>query len=1178
MKKKIQNLSKGLFGSEDPQVEISAREINLDVEYGRTYSGAVELRSRNGAEIRAMLFSSNRWMRCEDSCVAGETVQIRYTFDSSAYSVDDICEGSIMIVSNGGELSLPFSVHICAPYCDCSMGRISDLDQFAALARTDWQEALKIFTSSRFESVFLRNKKGQRIYESLIRSRDKSLAMEEFLCAVRRKQPVRLSVSQDLIEFQNLKGPVSERLVIEKDQWGHVRFAVRTEGSFLTVYKDRITEEDFLGSFCQLEYRVRPSAGKFAGGKIILESPNQKIEIPVECRRDRDQGERELSRRRLRRSLLEYGKLHREYLLGRLSQGEWYRKASGEIDGCLNNSSNPIYRVMEADMLAEIGRPEQAVSVLDSVNGRELRYQSVVDYSFYLYVNARSRQDEQYTQYVRDTIGFYAEGQYKDKWELAVMLSHLEPRRQGSGQIMKQFRRLREMYSDATHGYQYYLEAIRLLGLNPAAMGEIGDFEISLFMWGARYDALSRDVVNRFADLTLRMRRFHAGYLQAMKMYSEKYESKPILEAAVHLMVLGQCKGKEDHRMYELGINSALRTPGMYEAFMDTLDLNSREELPLAVLIYFQYDNHLSIPRRAYLYRYVVEHRESLEKMFDNYNGIIRAFTFEQLRAGRIDDNLAVLYSYYLKKETMTPHVVKDLPAVMFKQKLQVHGDVTHLKRIIISYAELEDEVSEELADNQAIVDLFLDDYQILFEDAEGGRYMSTVDYTLSRMMDAGKYIRRCYEECPGDARVLLNRSERALKYQMSDESSIDVYKQTLGLDFVSRHYQKTVLKNLIDYYYDNYEGETLEKYLLQIDIRLLGPAERAHIIEYFIQRGLYEKAYRAVNEYGYENIQVKRIMRLASRTIRAKNYEEQDFLTEMTYSAFASGRYDEVMLEYLIRYYNGPVGNLYAVWKAARTFEVPAFALEERLLCSALFTETMIAEAGSVFTVYYGERPDMRIVRAFLALYSYRFLCGEEAAQPEVFRILEIELDQSGPAHDVCSLALIKYYAEEEPGSTGAYSGIYNEVASFINRGILMPFFRKFSGTAQVPRALTDFTYLVFVTEPDYKVTIRYVKNDADWSEAEEAAMQRAVGGIFVSTFRLFAGESIRYELTEKGEGVLHVAESGVLKADETAGRSDWVSRMIEYDRAGDREALKETIRDFDRFDGAMDKLFSLR
>ena len=39
-----------------------------------------------------------------------------------------------------------------------------------------------------------------------------SLAMEEFLCTVKRKQAVQMSVSQDLIEFDNLEHPVSIEL------------------------------------------------------------------------------------------------------------------------------------------------------------------------------------------------------------------------------------------------------------------------------------------------------------------------------------------------------------------------------------------------------------------------------------------------------------------------------------------------------------------------------------------------------------------------------------------------------------------------------------------------------------------------------------------------------------------------------------------------------------------------------------------------------------------------------------------------------------------------------------------------------------------------------------------------------------------------------------------------------
>ena len=156
------------------------------------------------------------------------------------------------------------------------------------------------------------------------------------------------------------------------------------------------------------------------------------------------------------------------------------------------------------------------------------------------------------------------------------------------------------------------------------------------------------------------------------------------------------------------------------------------------------------------------------------------------------------------------------------------------------------------------------------------------------------------------------------MKYQMMDDVSIETYKCVLSLPDVSRHYQKTILKNLIDYYYDNYEGETLEKYLLQLDIQLLGHSERSHIIEYFIQRGLFDKAYEAIREYGYEGIQDKRIMRLCSRVIREKNFAKEELLVELAYFAFSNGKYDETILQYLIMFYAGTTEQLYAIWKAA--------------------------------------------------------------------------------------------------------------------------------------------------------------------------------------------------------------------------------------------------------------------
>ena len=253
MKEKIQLLSKGVFEYENPVIDVSEKMITLDVEYGSRYSGYFDVTSINHIEIRAMVFSSNKWMQCLESTIIGESGRVHYVFDTKVLEVGESSEGCFSIVSNGGEITIPYHVRVRAPYCETSMGPMNELDQFAMLARENWAEALKIFKGPDFRRAFLSHKKNQRIYDALIKSHDAALAMEEFLCTVKRKQPVSIMVSQDMIEFENLYHAVSERLLIEKNQWGHVAVHVRTTGDLLTIYKQTITDEDFLGSYNQLE-------------------------------------------------------------------------------------------------------------------------------------------------------------------------------------------------------------------------------------------------------------------------------------------------------------------------------------------------------------------------------------------------------------------------------------------------------------------------------------------------------------------------------------------------------------------------------------------------------------------------------------------------------------------------------------------------------------------------------------------------------------------------------------------------------------------------------------------------------------------------------------------------------------------------------------------------------------
>ncbi len=1179
MKEKIQLLSKGVFDYENPNIEVSETSLLMDIESGSRYEGCLNVISRNHVEIRAEVFTSGQQMQCRENSIIGENCEIHYCFDSSALEAGETAEGYIYIVSNGGEITIPYRARIQPPYADTSTGRINDLDQFAQLARENWSEALKIFCSPDFKNIFLNDKRNRRTYDALMRGEDPSQAMEEFLCTSRRKKTVRITVSQDRIECEDIQRAVNGRLMIEKNTWGRVRIRVSFEGDFLTIYKHVITEEDFLGSYYQLEYEVRPGSLITSTGKIILDTFDQHVEIPVLCTRIKRKEGGVSGSHIVKKSWLDLNRIYISMQLDRISREQALTEARQAVDGCVNNSKDSIYRVVEAHYLVMSGSPETAGNILDRVNGRELRYRSAVDYCYYLYVNAKRREDDQYTDYVRDTIRFYAEGQCRDRWEPAYMLMLL------NNDVQKHpasaLAVIRRAYEGGMPGGCIFAEAAKIISNDPSLIREMDGFTVSLMLWGVRHDCFGRDVIMRFADLASRMKSCHVQCMNTLMGLCRIYETKNLLTAVLHLLILGDKREQKYHEWYELGIRSAIRMPGLYEYFMASLDIKTCTWLPESVLIYFQFDNQLDEEQKAFLYRYVIEHREEYGRISDAYSGIIEAFALEELRNGKMSADLSVLYNYYLRSEEITSYVVRMLPDVIFKQ--QVYCAHSGVRSVIVDYAESDRERVYPVTGGYAYVDIFMDDYRLMFADENGGRHMASVEYGIKRLMDPAKYVRECYEQCGDNEMILMNRSERALKYQIVDDASIRTYTNVLRLDDVSLSYRKSILNSLIDYYYDNYEGETLEKYLLQIDLRLLDGRERCHIIEYFIQRGLYQRAYDAVTTYGPYGIQDKRIMRLTSRMIREKNFEEDSMLISLAYLVFSKGKYDETILEYLVDYYTGTVSNMLSVWISCAEFEVPADGIEDRILSTALFAETMVAQTGDVFASYYNRHQADRIVKAYLSYYSYHFLLGDAGVRDEVFRIMEIELDMMDQSRDTCSMALLKYYAGLDHIPAEYLERLRGEVAGFMDRGMFLPFFKKFMGTAEVPEELADAVYTEYHTGPGHTVKIFYRIPGGENTEFCDKIMKQVFPGIYISMFRLYGPEELEYYITDSGPD--KTIKTGMMTAGQERKREgspltgmDQVNRMYDYLDFHDDLRLDNALRDYERLDRLSDVLFDLK
>ncbi len=316
---------------------------------------------------------------------------------------------------------------------------------------------------------------------------------------------------------------------------------------------------------------------------------------------------------------------------------------------------------------------------------------------------------------------------------------------------------------------------------------------------------------------------------------------------------------------------------------------------------------------------------------------------------------------------------------------------------------------------------------------------------------------------------------------------------------------------------------------------------------------------------------------------IRKRNYEEDGLLLEMAFYTFKAGKYDESILEYLNRYYLGTTKDYMDIWKAAVGFEVEVHQLEEKMLCQVLFTEDMVEESSPVFDSYYRMRPNIKIVRAYLAYNAYSCLVKDTELKENLFQYMEIEMDQMDRGRDICSLAILKYLSEPAHGENQYSDWIRREVRRFMSRGIMLPWFKSFMNLTDIPRELLDRVFVTFITNPEHTVKVRYrIQSDAQDSEWKEENMQNVYGGIFVSSWPLFAGEKLIWQaLDDDGEDIT-VTESREIQREADGERTpvggmDYINRMILQKDFNDYDALYRTACEYSRRKAVAGEVFDL-
>ncbi|WP_143452676.1 DUF5717 family protein [Konateibacter massiliensis] len=1135
MRERVEELGRGNFKLNIPEIELSTPLIEININKDECFEGHFSLKSLNTGKMKGMIYTSTDRMKCMNSQFIGTEAKILFRFHAKGLCEGKTVKGRFYIISNGGEFRLPFVVNINQQEITSSMGRISNLFHFTNLAATNWQEAFEVFKMPEFTSVFINNdKRYENLYQALTSGEQVTeQCMEEFLIGIHKKSPISLQMNETNKSVYGLKTDEKEAILLTKNTWGYIDSKVTTDCDFIELAKGSIKTENFIGNNYSLEYIIRKDklhAGKNCG-RIKISNINKEsvYEITVFSEEKEEESRRRQNSKERKESIFELCKLYISYRCRRTNTNPWVKECMGYVNTLLAlEPDNKEYILLRAHLFTLQKKSHEAHELVKDFekNKKEFREDSRL-YAYYLYLTTYWTKDIKYTKKVTDEIrGIY----HKQKdWRILWVLLYLDSALLGDS--ARKLAMMEEQYNHRGGSPIMYVEAYRIIKADVFPLQKLGKFELQVLFWAVKNKVLSKEVTLQTVELAAKVKEFNPLLLHILIYGYGQYHDKTILSAICRLLIQGNRTDTKYFKWYSLGVEQDVRITRLFEYYMYSIPMDYKENIPKSVLMYFDYYNNLDYKKSALLYEKVIKQRDIYPELFQNYRRHIEEFMMEQLMAKRNSEKLAFIYDAMLSLNSITPELAGAIAEIIFGCELECKN--SKIKSVSVIHKHLKKEKIYPITEQKAYIQLYTKDYAVSFLDGEGNRYQSSVDYEIKYLMDEAFYIKKCFDFDVKNKNVRLNVSQNLISGSLIQEEHLELLEEILQEKEVKEEYKAFLRGVVINYCYEHDE-DSLEKHIINMEWGKVECLHRTKAIEYLIMKGVYEQAYEGISQYGHEDISVKQLIKLTSRLIFERDYEKDELLLSMADSVFKEKKYDEIILRYLILYFNGTLGEMRNIWAAANKFDVDAYELSERIILQILFTNEYLEEIDDIFDYYYSKGPKTQIAQAFLTYYAYLFFVSDRRVGKKTFEYIKREQYIEGMLNDTCRLAMLKYYARclSLTGEEKEY--VKSTLQEFISRKMYFKFYEEFGEEMLAPYCYAGKCLVEHKTDMDHPVFIHYIQEDmAGNGQYKVEKMQQSYPGIHHKLFTVFYGEKIQYYITEESDSKELVRSDTIVKSE---------------------------------------------
>ncbi|MGN0396635.1 MAG: DUF5717 family protein [Candidatus Fimimorpha sp.] len=1181
MNERMNQIARGTVRGKVPQIVFSNEELKEQVLEGQVHNYEFLITSDNEIPIEGILYSSHPYVSVKQKEIKGTVVRVLIEVDASYAAAGECIEGEFCLVSNGGEYYLPYRFKVTALQ-DHTSEVIRELSQFTDLAKKDFSTALQVFLDKEFvRRNFMKEISYRALYYGLLGGDSEASAMEEFLIALKQKEPVHITLEQSSDSIDEVTREPGRKLLgeikLNVSGWGYTQLTCETDMSWIQFEKKQITSSDFKGNSYSWMYKVE--IAKLHPGKndarIWIKTPYEKLEytvhIHVPSNTSKQHGQNKKGWNDIYTLLMSYenNQMPDNVVLNALEQKATDIMKHDPDDVRLHLVRVWVYFLQKNDQMS--------AHVLEWVEEpiTKEREKDAEAYCFMLYIKALLQGEKEAVQLAREQI--HACFSREPNAFLGYLELCMNP---NYAKETEAYKFVKELFEAGIHSPILYSLTCRMLAIQPQLLQRVGQFELQTLFYGARNQLLDESVKNQLLSLPAPDLKFFSIYYRLLCILYEEEENRSVLEAICGLLVRTGKTDKKYQKWYVLGMEHDISLTSLEEYYMYSLSENGQEELPERIIQSYSIKDGLDEKSKCILYTYIIQHYKRDSEIYQSYKKRMEDFVNNQIQKSNVNGRMKRLYREFLSVQSLTESQANVVPDLLFSKKITT--SLPFAKRVVIRYAQLQQEVIRPISNQMAWVPVYMDTAAIIFEDEYGNRYADP-SYQIKEVFEDEALLQRCFELCPNHRMISLVHARHLEDQPIEREEELYLAINLLNVTTLENMYRQMLLEAIIQYCFTHRTQEALqcENLLLELNCERLAPETQVQVVEILVESGYYPEAYERLKMSPWQQMDKEKLLYLLTRRIVDSMYRYDRWIVIIGYWLQEQGFYNEIMLSYLAKFFEGSNEQMYRLLRTVKKTNTEYRDLPGRVL-EQIITTGEFQHICQVYEWYSEQEHPLEVLqRAYYVLKCHCYFCREKWDQLDLFTAQDASVlenwfcteSQSLPM--IYAFALVKYYATceylderqkklaEQIVELLCRKKCWIKEMIDLDRHIFLPYELEGRGIAQI-----------VTKEKKAAISVCHIPSGKE----ELLYMEEVYPGVFTKSFVLFADESLTYHIygAEKdliGDGRLDGTECFMSQD----SRYACLNRAVMLAHNKQNEEFLEQLKEIDASDFLRKQLFPL-